>query len=432
MAIRFELDPNREQTVLLAKSVGASRYVYNWGLAESLHAYERTGRRLKLRELKGQLVELKKTECPWLYDVSAHIGQQALHDLDRAFDRFFAGAKGDGPRSGHPRFKRKGVRDSARLYEVTLEERHIRLPKIGRVRLKETRSDRGFEGRILSATIRHRADRWFVSLCVERPAFAQRQSVRTSKSVVGIDLGLRSTAVVFDGVTRVVAPHKALERDLKKLRRLDRELARRQPGSQNREKARRRLARLHYRIACRRQDHLHSLSSHLARTKSVIVVEDLNVAGMLRNRHLSRAITDAGMGEFRRQLTYKCDWYGSTLIVANRWFPSTKTCSSCGFVKRSLSLGERIFSCDSCGFLADRDENAAMNLRRLGLRVLGGELPEGLREVTPVERKALASIEAKPASLKQEASGPRRSQRTTQRRDERLAGAASSGGYGRR
>jgi putative transposase len=167
-AYRFELDPNREQRMLLAKSVGASRYVYNWGLAESQRAYEMTGKRPPLRELKVRLVGLKQGECPWLYEVSAHIGQQALVDLDRAFDRFLKGLKGNGPKSGLPRFKRKGRRDSARVYGVQLSERHIRLPMIGRVRLKETRSARGFEGRILSATICRHADRWFVSLAVER------------------------------------------------------------------------------------------------------------------------------------------------------------------------------------------------------------------------------------------------------------------------
>jgi putative transposase len=133
---RFELDPNRAQRVQLAKSVGASRYVYHWGLAESQRRYELTGKRPRLGELKRELVRLKKGECPWLYEVSAHIGQQALVDLDRAFDRFFKGLRGEGPRSGFPRFKRKGERDSARLYEVTLEERHLRLPNIGRVRLE--------------------------------------------------------------------------------------------------------------------------------------------------------------------------------------------------------------------------------------------------------------------------------------------------------
>jgi putative transposase len=428
-AFRFELDPNREQRMLLAKSVGASRYIYNWGLVESQRCYELTGKRPKLRELKARLVDLKKGECPWLYEVSAHIGQQALVDLDQAFERFFKGLTSQGPKSGFPRFKKKGERDSARLSEMKLAERHVRLPMIGRVRLKETRSERGFEGRILSATIRRRADRWFVSFCVERERDAiDPKPVRKVTDVVGVDLGLKAAAVIHNGSsTRVVEPQQALRRNLKRLRRLNRRLARRQKGSANREKAKRELARLHYRISCLRQDHLHQLSSSLAKTKPVIVLEDLHVRGMQRNRHLALSISDAGFREFRRQLTYKCDWYGSTLLVADRWFPSSKLCSGCGVLKDTLSLGERVYCCEVCGLSIDRDENAAINLRRLGLHEL--QLPEGLREVTPVERKALASASAaaKPASLKQEASGASQLQRATQRRDERLVGAITGG-----
>ena len=387
-AFRFELDPNRMQSVLLAKSVGASRYVFNWGLAESKRAYALSGNRPQLAELKSRLVELKRGECPWLYEVSAHIGQQALVDLDRAFEHFFKGLKGEGPRSGFPRFKCKGERDSARLYEVTLEERHIHLPRIGRVRLKETRSKRGFEGRILAATIRRRADRWFVSLTVERVGeISKPRSIKCLSDVVGVDLGLTAAAVIHDGeMTRVVEPRRALRRNLAKLRRLDRQLARKQPGSRNREKAKLRRARLHYKVSCRRQDFLHQLTSTLARTKSVIVLEDLHVKGMQRNRSLALSVGDAGMGELRRQLAYKTEWYASTLVVADRFFPSSKLCSGCGVIKDNLSLGQRRFDCNSCGLSLDRDENAAINLRRAGL----DGLPEGLREVTPVERKALA------------------------------------------
>jgi len=423
----FELDPNRAQRVQLAKSVGCSRYVYNWGLAESLAAYEATGRRPKHGDLKKWLVELKKGDCPWLYEVSAHIGQQALVDLERAFDRFFKGLKGEGPKAGYPRFKRKGERDSARFYEVTLEERHLRLPNVGRVRLKESASERGFQGRVLSATVRRRADRWFVSLCVEREReLPERKPVRRPTVVVGVDLGLKAAAVIHDGVTtRVLEPQQALRKNLRKLRRLDRQLARKQKGSANREKAKLRRARLHYRIACQRQDYLHQLSSSLARTKSVIVLEDLHVKGMQRNRRLSVSISDAGMGELRRQLVYKGEWYGSTLVIADRWFPSSKLCSSCGVIKDMLSLSTRVFECEACGVSLDRDENAAINLRRLGL----AQLPVDRREVTPAERKALAPALAagvKPASSNQEASVSPRSRRGTQRRDERLAGAVTS------
>jgi putative transposase len=412
-AFRFDLDPNQEQRVLLAKSVGASRFVYNWGLVESQHAYDLTGKRPRLGELKARLVELKKSECSWLYEVSAHIGQSALKDLNHAFERFSKGLKGEGRKAGYPRLKKRGERDSARLYEVELEERHIRLPKIGRVRLKETRSERGFQGRILSATIRRRADRWFVSLCVEHDReVAPPRAVGKASDVVGVDLGLTSAAVIHDGSTpRVVKPRQALRSNLRRLRRLDRQLARKQRGSRNRTKAKLRRARLHYKISCQRQDFLHQLSASLARTKSVIVLEDLHVRGMQRNKHLALSIGDAGMGELRRQLAYKSDWYGSTLVVADRFYPSSKTCSGCGVIKPALKLSERVFDCDACGLSLDRDENAAINLRRLGL----AGLPEGLREVTPVERKALAPAHAgvKPASRKQEATagGSRRSTR---------------------
>jgi putative transposase len=161
-AYRFELDPNREQRVLLAKSVGAKRYVYNWGLAESQREYELTGKRPRHSELKKRLVGLKRSEAPWLYEVSAHVGQQALVDLEHAFDRFLQGLSGSGPKAGFPRLKKKGERDSARLYEFRVLERHIQLPKLGRIRLKE-RTVR-LRGRPIAATITRRADRWFVSL----------------------------------------------------------------------------------------------------------------------------------------------------------------------------------------------------------------------------------------------------------------------------
>jgi putative transposase len=402
-AFRFELDPNRAQRVLLAKSVGASRYVFNWGLAESKRQYELTGSRPRLGDLKKQLVFLKNTEAPWLYEVSAHIGQSALKDLNIAFERYFKSMKADGPKSGYPRFKKKGERDSARLYEVTLEERHLRMPNIGRVRLKESCRERGFEGRVLAATISRRADRWFVSLTVEREReVTLPKPVGKPSDVVGVDLGLKAAAVIHDGVAaRVVEPQHALGKNLAKLQRLDRQLARKQRGSRNREKAKLRRARLYYRIACQRQDMLHQLSSQLARTKAVIVLEDLHVRGMQRNRHLALSVSDAGMGELRRQLVYKSEWYGSSLVLADRFYPSSKICSGCGVIKNTLPLSERVFDCDACGVSLDRDENAALNLRRLAL----AGLPVDRREVTPVERKALALASAgvKPAAVKQEA-----------------------------
>jgi putative transposase len=295
----------------------------------------------------------------------------------------------------------------------------LRMPNVGRVRLKETCTERGFEGRVLSATISRRADRWFVSLAVEREReiVLPRPVVKPS-DVVGVDLGLTSAAVIQDGrAIRVVEPQRALRKNLAKLRRLDRQLARKQKGSANRQKAKLCRARLHYRISCQRQEMLHQLSSSLARTKSVIVLEDLHVRGMQQNKHLALSVSDAGMGELRRQLTYKSDWYGSALVIADRFFPSSKLFSGCGVIKDTLSLSERVYDCDVCGLSLDRDENAATNLRRLGLT----GLPVDRREVTPVERKALtpALASVKPASLKQEATadGSRRLSRRSTPKD---------------
>jgi putative transposase len=162
----------------------------------------------------------------------------------------------------------------------------------------------------------------------------------------------------------------------------------------------------------------------------VIVLEDLHVKGMQRNKQLGLSVSDAGMGELRRQLTYKSDWYGARLVVADRFYPSSKLCSGCGTIKSTLGLSERVYDCDVCGLSLDRDENAAINLRRLGIKAVADELPEGLREVTPAERKALTPAlldGVKPASLNQEASEPPHSRRVTQRREERLAGAGTSG-----
>jgi putative transposase len=288
----------------------------------------------------------------------------------------------------------------------------------------------------VSATIRRRADRWFVSLSVEgEREIVGPKPVRKATDIVGVDLGLRAAAVIHDGTNaRIVEPAQVLRKHLRKLARLNRRVARKRKGSRNREKAKLELARLHYRITCLRQEQLHQLTSSLARTKSVIVLEDLHVKGMQQRTHLGLSVGDAGMGRLRRQLTYKSDWYGAQLIVVDRFHPSTQLCSGCGVlnerVKGFEGLKERTFDCSACGLSLDRDENAALNLRAYGLKELGiAPLPEGLREVTPVgeEGSGLSSFEVKPASLKQEASERRLNGRHTQRRGETLAGVATDG-----
>jgi putative transposase len=213
---------------------------------------------------------------------------------------------------------------------------------------------------ILSATVSERAGRWFVSVQVEKDIPDPKA---TYQPVVGVDLGILALATVSDG-TRIENPH-ALKRDLGKIKRLQRVVSRRKKGSANREKAVRQLARAHLRVANVRKDTLHQVTSRLARTKSAVVLEDLNVSGMAKNHHLAQAIADVGFYEFRRQMMYKGQWYGCQVILADPFYPSSKRCSQCGHIKLEMDLSERVYICDHCGLMIDRDLNAAINLELL-------------------------------------------------------------------
>src|SRR5713226_5870015 len=268
------------------------------------------------------------------------------------------------PKSRRPRRSaakpRLGSRDPFRLTgAIRVGQKWVHLPRLGKLRLKETTEK--LRGRILGASVSREADCWFVCLRVEvhRP----EAQFRTG-AAVGIDLGLLSFAVISDEEQPVQGP-KALERGLCKQRRLARCQSRRQKGSHNRKKSARRLARHHRRVANIRRDFLHKLSTRLAKTKPVLVIESLNVGGMLGQRSLARKIADSGWGEFRRQLEYKARWYGCRLRRAPLFFPSSKTCSGCRAVKSELALSERVYSCQACGLSLDRDRNAALNLARL-------------------------------------------------------------------
>lgn len=233
---------------------------------------------------------------------------------------------------------------------------HVHLPRIGKVKMHEMLR---FSGRILAVTVSREANRWFASFSVE---VEEAPFQRESQASVGVDLGLIDLAVLSDG-TRFANP-QALRRNLKKLRRLSRGLSHKKKGSENRRKARMKLAKLHYRISCIRKDALHKLTTYLVKNYSLIGIETLNVKGMLKNGRLSRAVADVGMHEFRRQLAYKSVLYGTQLVLADRWFPSSKTCSECGCVREvPLKLAVRRWLCHECGVEHDRDLNAAINLR---------------------------------------------------------------------
>ncbi len=358
-AFRYELDPNNLQATALAKHAGAARFGWNWGLAERIRKLQAGEGTTDAMAQHKQWNQYKRENAPWWAEVSKCAPQEALRDLDKAMKVYFSSKGKGGRRVGFPKFKRKGVKDSFRVTgSIGVGVKSVTLPRIGEIRTKEpTNKLIACNPRILSATVRREANRWFVSLTVEvhRP-----DPVPVEGPVVGIDRGLTNLAVLSDGC--IIESPKALTKGLRKLRRLSKEVSRKQKGSNNREKAKLRLARQHRKIRNQRNDALHKATTHLARTKPVIVVEDLNISGMIRNRHLSRAISDMGWGEFHRQISYKTAWYGSQLVVADRFFPSTKTCSKCGEMEKEVPLSKRTFGCGACGIEIDRDLNAAINL----------------------------------------------------------------------
>jgi putative transposase len=359
-AFRYELAPTATQRAALANHAGAARWAWNWGLSVRRKAYQRRRQTLSAMDLHRLLNRLKRTpRFGWLYEVSKCAPQEALRDLDRAYANYWRGRK-QGRRVGMPRFKKRGrSADRFRLTgTIRVEDGGVVLPRIGRVATKEPTGK--FRGRVLSVTCGREADRWYCALTVE----AERPNpAPVVGPVVGIDRGITTFAVCSDG-TWIESP-RALERSLRRLRRRSRAVSRKRPGSRNRARAAMALARCHRRVRNQRLDGLHKATTALAKAKSVLVVEDLHVAGMVRNRHLARAIADQGWAQFHRQLSYKVRWYGSRLLAAPRFYPSSKRCSGCGLVKANLPLGVRVFCCQGCGLVLDRDVNAARNLAAL-------------------------------------------------------------------
>jgi len=355
-AYRYEIDPNVQNRILLAKHAGAARFTFNWGLKARIDLYEKDKTSTNAIEQHRLLNTLKRQEFPWMYEVSKCAPQEALRDLDKAFKNFYLGLK-QKKSVGFPKFKKKGQHDSFRLTgTIKVNAQSIQLPRLGVLKLKEATQ---VQGKILSATLSRQADRWFVSLTVEQeivpPAPVQGNPI-------GIDVGLTTFATTSEGIK--ISPPKPLNKALKKLKRLSKQHSRKKVGSNNRKKSAFRLARHHRKVGNKRLDFLHKLSTHLAKTKPVIVVEDLGIKEMLQKKRYSRFIADVGWGGFIRMLEYKTTWYGSLLQKAPRYFASTKRCSSCGHTKQELPLHVREWSC-ICGQIHDRDINAAVNLLKL-------------------------------------------------------------------
>lgn len=395
------LEPTQQQIAALQSHCGAQRFAFNWGLAlvkanlaqrEAERSYGVADSALtpplnwSAYALRKRWNQAKTDIAPWWPENSKEAYASGLAHLAAALNNWSA-AKGQPGRKRirFPRFKSKRSKQSCLFTTgaiglVRTDYRHIKLPRVGVIRtLESTRKLARLlhhkDARIRSATVGYRRGRWFVSFSVEVTAALRAPSGQPVRTI-GVDLGLRHLAIlsspvpgISDANGFVAAPH-FLERTQKTLRRLQRRAARQQGPDRQSDRGpskrwqstRAELARVHTRIANCRADHLHKLTTGLVRECDSIVIEDLNVSGLLRNRRLARHISDAGWSELRRQLRYKTSWTGTTLVVANRFYPSSKTCSRCGAVKTKLRLSDRLYQCEQCNLTLDRDVNAARNL----------------------------------------------------------------------
>ena len=357
LAHRIQLDPNNSQRTYLAKACGVARFSYNWALSEWNKLYE-SGGRVSEGLLRKQLNAIKRESFPWMMEVTKCAPQLAIKDLGKAFTNFFA------KRASYPKFKKKGQHDSFGVSndQFSIKDKTIRIPNMGYIRMTE---ELRFKGKIMGAVISRTADRWFVSIQIETP---DPQTIHESESqAVGVDLGVRDLATLSDGTKIAGAkPHKAL---LSRLRRINKSLSRKEGAkkgekkSKNFKKEQKKLSRLHARISNIRNDETHKLTTKLTKEYGIIGIEDLNVSGMTKNHKLSRALLDMNFFEFRRQLEYKARMTGRIVVVAERFYPSSKKCSNCGEKNDELELSMVEWDCAFCQFHHDRDINAAINLK---------------------------------------------------------------------
>lgn len=366
---KVEVDPNNVQKTLFWKNCGASRWAYNWALGKKKVAFEKKERIPNFYELVRELTKIKGTaELPWAWEVSCRSFTYGLQACESAFDNFFLRCrKKVKGKKGFPRFKSRKNSKSTFSLDTTVHlvgDSHIHIMKVGKVRLKE----RGYipvDTLIKSATVSERGCRWYVSCMVE----VEVDKLPKLNNVVGVDLGIKTLATCSNGKT--FENPKALKKNLKRLKRKQRELCRKKNGSKNREKARLRLSKLHSRVGNIRRDTLHKVTTGIIRESQTIVLENLKVSNMLRNHWLAGALGDVGLFEFRKMIEYKARWYGREVVLADTYYPSSKTCSCCGWKNDKLTLKDRVFKCGVCGSEMDRDMNAAVNLSNLGKSTVG-------------------------------------------------------------
>lgn len=360
IAYKYRVYPKPKQEILFAKHFGCVRFIYNWGLETKIKKYQAEKKSFNFFET-CKLMKQKKSELIWLKEVNSQSLQVALKNLDNAFTRFFREKK------GFPKFKCKNNRQSFGCTQNTKIDWHnstITLPKIGEIKVIFSRK---FEGKVKTCTIsKTPTNKYFISILVEIPGGNKPKHKINEKTTIGIDLGIKDFAILSNG-TKIANP-KYLRSSEKRLKCLQRRASRKVKGSENRRKANLKVAKVHENITNKRMDFLHKVSTKLIRENQTICLETLNVSGMLKNHCLAKSISDASWSKLNELLKYKADWYGCNLVFIGRFEPSSKTCSVCGTIKKDLTLKDRTWICSSCGTEHDRDVNAAINIKKMGLQ----------------------------------------------------------------
>ena len=377
-AYKYRIYPTDEQKVLLAKTFGCCRFVYNWALNLKIEAYREGKESITYKEVQDRMVNELKRENNWLSEVNSQSLLVSIRNLETAYKNFFR----DTHAIGFPRFKSRKSRQSFQCPQhcsVDFGKGAISIPKA-----KDIPSvlHRRFEGKIKTVTVSMTpSGKYFASVLVDTNLQELPHVEKEANTTIGIDLGIKSLAVCSNG--RTFDNPKNLQKSLARLKLLQKRLSRKQKGSSNRGKARIKVARLQEHIANSRKDNLHKITHALTHDSQVrtICMEDLNVRGMQRNHHLAQSVSDASFGMFLTLIEYKCKWYGVNLVKIDRFAPSSKTCCKCGYVYKGLKLGERSWICPECGTRHDRDFNAACNIKEFGLKAL----PTERGKVKPVD-----------------------------------------------
>lgn len=365
LAKKVRLFPTEEQEHLMWKSVGTARFIYNWTLAREEENYENGGKFIQNNILRKELTQLKKSEFSWLKEVSCNVPKQAVKDACNAYQRFFKN------QAKKPRFKsRKRSKKSFYVDNFKLKAKENCMVYIEKIGWMKTNEQIPIEVKYSNPRISFDNKYWYLSVSVEVP---KKEETLTDVSL-GIDLGIKELAVCSNGtIYKNINKTQRVKKLEKRLKRLQRKLSRKYEQNKTKErkvvktknaiKLEKRIQLLHRKLANIRKNHLHQTTSDIVKTKPCrIVLEDLNVMGMMKNKHLAKSIAEQGFYEFRRQLTYKCELHGIELVIADRFYPSSKTCSCCGAIKKDLKLSDRTYHCDKCGLVIDRDLNASINL----------------------------------------------------------------------